>query len=464
MKEDEEISSIDALRKNLLHEKNIVKEASLFLKYLESLDDLARLEYRINLKEREILAEVINSLMTQLRILNDSIPEIVKRISAFREFVSEKEAEKGREKINKSAGELISLKYKHPAVEEKQASVTIKKEDRLKFLRELSLTDSSVKRLKKDYKLEKIKFERFKKPNFYAKFSNKLFLKLSGRLIEKGYFQNLNRDLRQSNLLFLSYTYLSMAFFTSLISVFASIILLVLLLFFNLSINFPFLVRIDEFILLRLAKTFWIVFAIPILTFIGFYFYPSLEKRSISTKINQELPFVVIHMSAIAGSGVEPTKIFEIIVKSEEYPNTKKEIKKLLNQINLYGYDLVSALRESARITSSSKLAELLKGLATTITSGGELTSFLDKRAETLVFDYKVEREKYNRIAETFMDIYISVVIAAPMMMTLLLVMMSMTGMSFGLTIQATSLIIILIIGLLNIFFLIFLHLKQPEV
>ena len=169
-------------------------------------------------------------------------------------------------------------------------------------------------------------------------------------------------------------------------------------------------------------------------------------------------------MSAIAGSGVEPTKIFEIIVKSEEYPHTRKEIKKLLNKINLYGYDLVSALGESARLTSSSKLAELFKGLATTITSGGELTMFLDKRAETLVFDYKVEREKYNRIAETFMDIYISVVIAAPMMMTLLLVMMSLTGMSYGLTIQATSLIIILVIGLLNIFFLIFLHLKQPEV
>src|SRR3989344_323496 len=386
MKENEEISSVDALRKNLLHERNIVKETSLFLKYLESLDDLMRLEYKINLKEKEILAEVIISLMAQLKILNDSIPEIIKKIAAFREFSPEKEDKRGGEKIKKATGELISLEYKHPAIEEKQASVTIKKEDRLRFLRELSLTDSSVRRLKKDYKLEKIKFERFKKPNFYAKFSNKLFLKLSSRLIEKGYFQNLNRDLRQSNLPFLSYTYLSMAFFTSLVSIFASIILLIVLLFFNLSINFPFLVRIDESILLRFAKTFWVIFAIPILTFLGFYFYPSLEKRSISTKINQELPFVVIHMSAIAGSGVEPTKIFEIIVKSEEYPHTRKEIKKLLNKINLYGYDLVSALGESARLTSSSKLAELFKGLATTITSGGELTMFLDKRAETLVF------------------------------------------------------------------------------
>ena len=193
-------------------------------------------------------------------------------------------------------------------------------------------------------------------------------------------------------------------------------------------------------------------------------YYPSIEKKAIEKKINQELPFVTIHMAAIAGSNVEPTHIFSIIAAGREYPYTKKEIKKILNQINLYGYDLVSALRSSAGFTSSAKLSELFSGFATTITSGGNLETFLAKRADTLIFDYKTESEKAIRSAETFMDIYISVVIAAPMILTLLLVMMSISpALSFGLDPSVMNMLILLAVALINVVFLVFLHLRQQN-
>ena len=457
MKKIEPINSVDALKLNIVHEKKIIRELSVFLNHFDSLAELERAGYRINLKEKKLLQEAVDSLSSQLRILNDSLPEILMKISLFKPLPGRKEKE-----LEKERKKLISMKYQHPAIKE-ESLVTIKKEDKLKFLRELSLTDNSLSRIKKERKLEKVKFEQFKKPNFYAKMSNRFFLNLSTKLLEKGKFQKLNKELRKSNLAFISHTYLSMAFFSSLLSSFVAVILFVILLFFGLSIEVPFFIPIEESIGLRFLKTFWIIFAIPVLTFVAFYFYPSTEKKSISGKINQELPFVVIHMAAIVGSGVEPTNIFKIIVTSEEYPNTRKELKKLLNQINLYGYDLVSALRSSAQLTSSSKLSELFNGLATTISSGGDLRDFLDKRSESLIFDYKIEREKYSKMAETFMDIYISVVIAAPMITTLLLVMMSVTGFALGLGIQTLSLLMLMAIGLINVFFLLFLHLKQPE-
>jgi flagellar protein FlaJ len=201
---------------------------------------------------------------------------------------------------------------------------------------------------------------------------------------------------------------------------------------------------------------------IPICTFFAFYLYPYSERKSIAKKIDQELPFVTIHMSAIAGSGIEPSQIFKIIALGREYPYTKQEIKKVLNQINIYGYDLVSSLKNSARTTSSSKLAELFNGFATTISSGGELAEFLDKRAESLMFDYRLEKEKQTKIAETFMDIYISVVIAAPMIMMILLILISVSNIGGGLGINALTLIILSIVSLINIVFLAVLHLKQP--
>jgi archaellum biogenesis protein FlaJ (TadC family) len=126
---------------------------------------------------------------------------------------------------------------------------------------------------------------------------------------------------------------------------------------------------------------------------------------------------------------------------------------------------LVTALRKISRASPSSKLRELLDGMATSITSGGALDKFLDKHAETLLFDYKLEREKYTKTSETFMDIYISIVIAAPMILLMLFVIMGSTGALggfLGLSINALSILVILAIVGLNIAFLVFLQLKQP--
>ena len=101
--------------------------------------------------------------------------------------------------------------------------------------------------------------------------------------------------------------------------------------------------------------------------------------------------------------------------------------------------------------------------LSSTISSGGSLNEFFEKRAETLLTEYRLEREKFTRVAETFMDIYISIVIAAPMILMLLLIMISISGISIGFTTQQMTLLIILIISAVNVLFIGFLQIKQPS-
>ena len=188
-----------------------------------------------------------------------------------------------------------------------------------------------------------------------------------------------------------------------------------------------------------------------------------MEKKTLENRINRELPFATIHMSSISNSMIEPSKIFSIIISTEEYPNLEKEFTKLFNEVNVYGYDLVTALRDMAFNSPSRKLAELYNGLATTITSGGDLPEFFDKRAQTLLFEHRLETEKHSKAAETFMDIYISVVIAAPMILMLLLMMMRLSGLGISLSTGMITLVMVLGVSLMNVLFLSFLHLKQPE-
>ena len=136
-----------------------------------------------------------------------------------------------------------------------------------------------------------------------------------------------------------------------------------------------------------------------------------------------------------------------------------------MNLVNFHGRDLVSALRIVASRSPSNKLRELLDGLSTAITSGGNLHDFLDKHAESLLFDYKLEREKSTRAAETFMDIYISVAIAAPMILLMLFVIIASTGTAetfIGLSLGMVNFLIMFFIVIINLIFLIFLKLKQP--
>ncbi len=330
-----------------------------------------------------------------------------------------------------------------------------------KNLKEISeLDESTLKRLKKKEE-SKLKTKKTKKPSKYVQKASKIFGKKAKKLLEKNMFETLEMDLIKANLQFPPIAYVSTIFLSTLISIFVAIFLFVFFLFFNFGPAIPFITKSAEAIGTRFFKVFWMLFLIPIGTYLFMYFYPSLEKKSIETKINNELPFATINMAAISGSMIDPTKIFSIIISTKEYPFLEKEFTKLMNEINIYGYDLVTALKNVSYNGPSKKLSELLNGLSTTISSGGDLPDFFDKRAETLLFEHRIEKEKSTKSAETFMDIYISVVIAAPMIIMLLLMMMKMSGLGISLSTSMITLIAVLGVTVINIAFMTFLHLKQ---
>ena len=431
---------IDSLLRNLEQEENILKELKLYVKMPSNSN-----------AEEKLISAAKTSLENRLRMINSSIPEILEEIFPSKKISTVTET-KQLEKIK-----IPSDSNKSSAI------VTLKKEDREKFIKE-SRIDLSVLNQLKNKKVElKEENVEFRGARGYVKVSNRFFLETSQRLIKQGYFPDLKNDLSKANIDVLFSSYVAMMLFSTFISIFSGIILAVVLLFFKIGITFPFFTPYDGDLIARMLRTSWIILAVPIGTFLSFYYYPSSEKGSIEKNIDQELPFAVIHMSAVSGSGIEPTEIFKIIGRSSEYPALRKEIRKVLNQLNLYGYDLITALNNVAKNTPSVKLSELFSGLSTTMTSGGDLSDFLKKRSETLLISYRLEREKFTKTAETFMDIYISLVIAAPMILMLLLVMIQISNINIGFTTGQLALMIIGAIATLNIFFIAFLHMKQPK-
>lgn len=415
------------LRKEILNESKALKELSTLMGSLQKSKDTG---------ERELL----NS---QVEALKFSIKEKSKKI------VNSLEETKLSSPLPKS---------NHLSPKEKSHNANLRK---IKSMKTTSLEKSTIKRLlERKVKIEKEKKEK-KTTELYSKLPSKVFSKISKSLVDKKTFPTLEKDLIKANLPFSPNGYISIIFFATLIAFIISIFIMGFFLFFNIKAMIPFVVSAGESLAIRIPKVIWIPIVLPLVTFLFAYFYPSLERKAVEIKINQELPFATINMSAISGSMIDPSKIFDIIISTKEYPNLEKEFKKLINEINIYGYDFVSALRNSSANSPSKKLSELFTGLATTINSGGDLPEFFDKRAQTLLFEHKIEKEKSTKAAETFMDIYISVVIAAPMILMLLLMMMKISGLGLQLSTQMITLIMVLGVSLINIVFIVFLHLKK---
>jgi Flp pilus assembly protein TadB len=401
------------------------------------------------------------SIFLDLTLINENI------LSTKDPYEKNEFLKKFREQKEKLKKENLELKKRISGLELKKFSSEKEKENFEKNVIEYKkeqlsdLERNALERLKlKNDKVEK-KVE--KKPSKYYEFANKLFAEKVKIMLKEQKFRELTQNLVKSNLEYTSITYISLMFLNTILSFFIALIVFAFFLNFNLVPEFPIIAKVTEPIALRLVKLIWIPIGIPIFVYLFMYSLPSLEKKSLEKKIDAELPFVAIHMSAISGSMIDPVKIFSIIVSTKEYPNVGKEFNKLLNEINIYGYDLVTALKDIALNTPSQKLSELFNGLSTTITSGGNLYNFFDKRAQTLLLDYRLEKEKEAKSAETFMDMYISIVIATPMVLMLLLVMMKISGIGISLPTEMITFLVVGAVSLINIFFLLFLQVKQSD-
>lgn len=432
---------IENIKENLARQKKAVKEIINLSNTLENESDS---------EEKKMISSQIESLKNFIKIKNSESLKSLNGIYLTKPL--QKTIEKKPESLVKTAP--IQKKEVEHGKLKKMSLGKIEEEFELE-----GIEKTTLKRLKKKEKVEIKKIER--KPLYYAKLANEFFSKYSNKLLKKKFFSSIERELIKANLPFTANTYTSMILFTTFLSIVFAVFAIFFFMFFNIGVNLPIITRTTEAIPLRLAKTLWMIIVLPFGTFFMMYVYPSLEKKSTETKIDYELPFATINMSAISGSLIDPSKIFQIIITTKEYPFLSKEFARIINEINIQGYNFVSALRNAAFNTPSKKLSELFSGLATTINSGGDLPNFFDERSKSLLFEHRIEKEKQSKAAETFMDIYISVVIAAPMILMLLLMMMRISGLGISLSTGTITLIMVLGVTIINVVFLSFLHLKK---
>ncbi len=269
------------------------------------------------------------------------------------------------------------------------------------------------------------------------------------------FFGFLYNALRAANVKVLSNTYVNIMILSTLFVVFSSFLILTVLFF---IFAYP---------------IYQIVLRAAILSVIAgfssatiFYAYPFVKIKERRRNIMTNMPFGINHMAAVATSGVPPVSMFELISASREYGEIGTEVKKIVDFINIFGYDLLTAIRTVAATTPSQQFKEFLEGMVSTIETGGDLDRYLRQEADQAALTYNLERQRYNETVSTYSDIYTGLLIAAPLFFIAAMAMVNLLGGSLG----GIGVDVVMAVGayvvipLLNIGFLMFLQLTQPEV
>jgi len=202
---------------------------------------------------------------------------------------------------------------------------------------------------------------------------------------------------------------------------------------------------------------------LSIVIFILFIKYPKTIISTRSKKIDNALPFAALYMSSVAGTKLPLHKVLKIFAKFSNYGELTEEVNLINNDIDVFGFDLNTALERAVERTPSKNFKEFLWGILSTSASGGDVVVYLREKSDGFMQDYRRKIAEFAKKLMLLSEIYLSVIILGAIFFVILTSIFS--GMSSGIgsnIIILQALIIFIFIPLASLAFIILIKTSTP--
>ncbi len=162
------------------------------------------------------------------------------------------------------------------------------------------------------------------------------------------------------------------------------------------------------------------------LTYLGFLVYPSLVAARRGRRIDAILPYAINYIAAMAGAKVIPADVFRSLAKADIYGDVAVEARYIVRDIDLFGRDLNTAVKNVAATTPSQHLQEFLYGVITTSTSGGELEPYFRIKADVYTSENRRAQKEFIETLGFIGEMYVAAFVAGPLLLIIMLSVISM--------------------------------------
>jgi flagellar protein FlaJ len=243
-------------------------------------------------------------------------------------------------------------------------------------------------------------------------------------------------------------TYISMMFFTAMLTLPVSVLAIVIVLLYRFI---PLLILVP----------------LPLFVVAGFLAVPSSNASDRATNLEREMPFAAAYISVMASGGIAPYTSFKRLSEIDLMPAMRIEARDIMKDVEVFGVDPLSALEGAAKKVPLDTFKDFLGGYASTVIIGGDIGHFLERKAEdifkTRALRVKAAAERLGMLLETFI---IVMVMMSLCFYILFAVQQIQTGTSTGTNLSTYSGILMytyLFSPLLAVVFVYLAHSMQPK-
>lgn len=225
----------------------------------------------------------------------------------------------------------------------------------------------------------------------FETWSFRLFGRYSPYFLKK-VFTQLKVTLERGNIKIYPETYVSLMFFSALLTLPISVIAAVAALLFSFL---PLLILVP----------------LPLFVIAGFLVIPMNNASDRSIGLEREMPFAAAYISVMSSGGIAPYSSFKRLTEVDLMPAMRKEARDIIKDVEVFGIDPLSALDMAAKKTPLDIFKEFLSGYASTVIIGGDIGHYLERKAEdifkTRAMRVKAAAERLGMLLETFIIVMV---------------------------------------------------------
>ena len=167
-----------------------------------------------------------------------------------------------------------------------------------------------------------------------------------------------------------------------------------------------------------------------------------LSGKKNNSNINRELPFTVMLFTLMSASGMAVYDSWKKMCRVSLLPETQKEAKEMLRQVDVLGYDPLTVMYKKADEATSKTYRDFLAGYVSSIRSGSNVVNFLRSKLRSILDVQSATAFRSIERLGTLVEAY-AVMMIVTLCIYILYVVMSATAsseyLSVGLSISTSE-------------------------
>ena len=168
---------------------------------------------------------------------------------------------------------------------------------------------------------------------------------------------------------------------------------------------------------------------ISAITGVMYYIIPSYKASRRAAEIDATLPSAVTFMYALNRGGMNINDVMRMLAENDNvYGEVSKEFGTIIQDMEYFSRDSLSAIRRAGERTPSDKFSDLMDDMVATMDSGAQMSTFLEQKSEDLIIDAEREQSSFIEQLSLLGEVYVTAFVAGPLFMIIITVIMALMG------------------------------------